>query len=152
MNFLRCQYRCRLVKNKDVIVAVQHFQYLRPLLHTNRDILDNGIRIYRKTIFFRQSNYFFARLLFPKQSSFCGFHSENNVVQNRKAFHKFEVLVYHTDSQGIRIVRVIYGNTFPVFVNLPLLRLIQPEKHTHQSGFSRTIFSEQRMDFPFFEL
>jgi hypothetical protein len=62
------------------------------------------------------------------------------------------VLVNHTDSQGIRVIGVIDGNTFPIFVNLPLLRLVKPEKHTHQGGFSRAIFPEQRMDFPFFQL
>ena len=81
---------------------------------------------------------------------FIRFDSQNNIVKYRKAFDKFKVLVYHADTQIIGIIRVINLHLFAVFADFASFRLIQSEKDGHQSGFTCTVFSKQRMDFAFF--
>ena len=44
------QHSSRLVENKYLVVAVQHFQYFRSLLHTYRYILDKGVGVYIKSV------------------------------------------------------------------------------------------------------
>ena len=53
LNLLRSQYCSRLIKNQDLIVTIQHLQDLGSLLHTNRDILNQSIWLYLKSILLR---------------------------------------------------------------------------------------------------
>ena len=87
LDFLRSKYCGRLIKDQDLVVTVKHFQDLGSLLHTYCGILDNGIRIYRKTIFFGKGHNLFTRALFLKETVFCGLNTKDNVIQNAEAFY-----------------------------------------------------------------
>ena len=52
LNLLRSEHRRRLVKDENLVFAVKHLEYLRPLLHTDADVLNEGVKIDRKTVFF----------------------------------------------------------------------------------------------------
>ena len=41
------------------------------------------------------------------------------------------MLMHHSDSQIISIIRIVNGNFLPVFVNLALLRLIKTKEYAH---------------------
>ena len=52
IDLLRGQYGGRLIKDKDLIIAVQHLQNLYALLHTHGDILHFGVHVNGKPVFF----------------------------------------------------------------------------------------------------
>ena len=111
----RSKYCGRLIKDQDLVVTVKHFQDLGSLLHTYCGILDNGIRIYRKTIFFGKGHNLFTRALFLKETVFCGLNAKDNIIQNTEAFYQFEMLMYHSNAQVICIVWIFDFNFLSLF-------------------------------------
>ena len=77
-----------------------------------------------------------------------GFHAQNDVVQYGEALHKFEMLVYHADSQGVCVIGVTDADGLTVLADFTLLRLVQSEKDTHQGRLSGTVLPEQSVNFP----
>ena len=133
LDFLRSKYCCRLIKDQDFIITIQHFQDFRSLLHTHGDIFDLCIRVNGKSVLLRQLYYFFSCFVFLKEATFCrSFYSKHNVIQYRKAFYQFKMLMDHTNSKFIGIIRVLDLNFFTVFVDLSFFRLIQSKQNTHQ--------------------
>ena len=117
---------------------------------SNRDIFNNGIRIDLKMIPFQTvPSLFFLASLFS-ESSLDRLSSENNVVQYGEAFHQLEMLMYHSDSQCIGIIRVFDFYFFPIFSDFTFFRLIKSEQNAHEGGFSRTILPKERMNLTFF--
>ena len=152
-DFLGCQYGGGLVKNQDFIVAVQHFQNLGPLLHTDGDILDFCVRIHLQTVFFRKRNHLFPGLLLLKEAHGTDrLHAHDDVVQHSETLHQLEMLVHHADSQGVGVVRIVDFDFFSVLFDGAFLRLVQAEEHTHQRGFPGTVFAQQRVDFSMAQL
>ena len=133
VDFLRCQYCCRLVENKDIVISVQHLENFYSLLHTYCDILDLSVNVYAKTILFRQCHYFFSGFLLLEESerSNC-LRSQNNIVHYRKDIDELEVLVYHSYSKGSSIIRIVDLYDLAILLDLACLRLIQSEKNAHQ--------------------
>ena len=62
------------------------------------------------------------------------------------------MLVDHADAQIVGIVGVVDLDLLPVLADLALLRLIQPEKHAHERGLSRAVFTQKGVDLAFFQL
>jgi hypothetical protein len=58
------------------------------------------------------------------------------------------VLVDHPDAKVIGIIGAVYGNFLAPDFNLPLIGMVQTEKDAHQGRLSRTILSEDSMNFP----
>ena len=125
IDLLGSKYRCRLIKDQDLIITIQHFQDFRSLLHTNCDIFDLRIRVNRKTIFFRQlHNLFSYFILFQKAAFCCGFHTQHDIIQNRKTFYQLKMLVNHTNSKFIGIIGVLDIYFLTIFSDLAFLWLI----------------------------
>ena len=143
VDLLRGQHCGRLVEDQDLVVAVQHLQDLNTLLHTNRDIADQCIRIHAQAVLFAQGHHLFACLGLLQKAHLVGFHPQNDVVQHAEAFHQLEVLVHHADAQCVGIVGVADGNLLAVFQDLALFRLIQAEQHAHQRTFARAVLAQK---------
>ena len=62
------------------------------------------------------------------------------------------MLMHHADAEGIGIIGVVDLDNFAVFLNGPLLSLIQAEQDTHQGGLSGAVFPQQGVDFAGFQL
>ena len=152
VDFLRSQYSGGFVKNQNFIVAVQHFQDLNALLHANRDIADQCIRVYTQAVFFRKLHDLFAGDLFLQKSRFAGFHTQHDVIQHREALHQLKVLVDHADAKVVCIVGVIDLDFLAVFLDDALFRLVQAEQNTHEGGFAGAVFAQQGMHFAFAQL
>ena len=78
--FLRSKNSGRLVKNKNAVVSVEHFQNFGALLHTDGNIFNNGVRVNLKIVLFRKGNNFFAGFFFLQETGFSFFHAKNNIV------------------------------------------------------------------------
>ena len=146
VDLLGSQHGGRLVKNEDLIVPVEHFQNLYPLLHTDRDILHLGVQIHAQAVFLGDLLHLFPGLFLLQEAQLGGLRAQNDIVQHRKYVDQLEVLVHHADAQRRSVIGVIDLYFLAIFADLACLRLIQAEKHAHQSRFSRAVFAQQRMD------
>ena len=131
-DFLYGKHGSRLVEDQDFVITVEHLQDFGSLLHSDCDVLDQSIRIYLEMIFLRQLHDFLSGVVFFQQAVFGVFYSEDDVIQYGEAFHQFEVLVYHTDLQGIGIVWILDLYFLSVFAYLAFIRLVQTKQNTHQ--------------------
>ena len=151
-DLLRGQNRSRFVEDQDLVIAVEHLEDLRALLHTHGDVFDQCVRINLQAVLLRQRQNLFARLLLLKKAVLVRLHAEDDVVQHREALYQLEVLVYHADAEIVGVVRILDGYDLAVFFNGTLLRLVQAEQHRHERGFTGAVFTQQRVDFTLFEL
>ena len=148
---LRSKNRGGFVKYKYFVFSVKHFQNFGSLLHSDGDIFDNRIGVNAESVFIRKFKYLFACDALLQKARFRRFDTEHYIVENGKTLNKFEMLMYHSYSERIRIVRVFYADLFAVLVDLTLFGLIYTEKNGHQSRFSRAVLAEKRVDFTFFK-
>ena len=154
VDFLRRQNGSRLVKNQNLVVTIQHLEDFRPLLHADRDILHERIRIDLQPVTLAQLHDLLARLCFLQKAKrrHRRLNAENDVIQHRKDLDQLEVLMHHADAQRIGVVRVFNAYNLTIFANLALFRLIHAKEYAHQGRFARAVLAEQRMDFALPEL
>ena len=149
---LRGQHGGRLVEYQYLVIAVEHLENFRSLLHTDGDILDKRVRVYGKTVLFGQRHDLLTRLLLLQKAVLVRLNAENDVVEHGEALDQLEVLMHHADAEVVCVVRVLYLDLDAVLFDDALLGLIQTEKHAHQGRFSRAVFAEQRVYLALFEL
>ena len=147
VNFLRSQNSRRLVQNEDVVIPVEHFQNLHPLLHTHGNVFHQRVRIHLQAVFFTQRHHLAPGLLLLEKAQLGVFRAQNDVIQHGKHVHQLEMLVNHADVKGVGVVRVVDPDLFAVLLDDALVRLIQTEKHAHERTFSCTVFAQQGVDF-----
>ena len=128
VDLLRGQNGGGLVKDQDLVVAVEHLEDLHALLHTHRDVADQSVGVYPQAVLFAQSHDLFAGLGLLQKAQLVGLHPQDDVVQNREALHQFEVLVHHADAQGVGIVGVADLHLLAVFADGALFGLVQAEQ------------------------
>ena len=142
----------RLVENQDLIVAVEHFQDLGALLHTDGDILNEGVRVDGEAVFFRQSHDLFSGLVLLEKTRLVRLHTKDDVVEHREALDQLEMLVHHADAEIVGIVGVFDLDFLAVLFDGALLGLIKTEQNAHQRGFACAVLAQQGMNFALFEL
>ena len=152
LDLLGGQHRCGLIEDQYLVIPVQHLQNLCTLLHTDGYILDDGIRVYAQSVALGQCHNLLTGLIPLEHTALCVLHAQDDIIQNGEAFHHFEVLMHHTDTEVIRIVGGIDLNHLAVFLDDTLLCLIHTEQHAHQSGFSGAVLAQQSMDLPMLQL
>ena len=145
VDLLRGQNSGGLIKDQDLVVAVEHLQDLNTLLHTNRDITDECIGVHTQAVLLAQGHDLLAGLSLLQKAQLIGLHAQNDVIQHAEAFHQFEVLMHHADAQRICIVGVADGDLLAVLEDLTGLRLVQAEQHAHQRTFASAVFAQQGM-------
>ena len=146
VDLLRRQHGRRLVENENLIVAVEHLQDLRALLHADGDVLDERVGVNLQAILLREGHDLLARLFLLQEAVPRRLHAHNDVVEHRETLHKLEVLVHHADAEGIGVVGVLDGNDLTVFLDDALLRLVHTEQDGHQGRFACAVFAQQRVD------
>ena len=62
-DFLRCEYRGRLIKNQDFRLTIKHFQNLYTLLHGNAHIFNDILGIDFQSVSFGKLSNLLLRLL-----------------------------------------------------------------------------------------
>ena len=115
-------------------------------MHSDSDVRNDRIGIYQKIVLLTQFHYFFPGIRHLDDPTLCGLHAKNDILQYRKIMHQFKMLVNHTDPKRVGIQRPPDLHFFSLYLDYALFRLIQAKKHTHQSGFSCTVLSQQCMD------
>ena len=151
-DLLRGEHRGRLVEDENFVVAIQHLQNFDTLLHTNRDILDLGVKVDIQAVALGDLLDLFARLFFLQKAALRCLRAEDDVVEHGEHVHQLEVLVHHADAERGGVVRVLDGHDLAIFLDDALLRLVKAEQNRHQGRFARAVFTEQGMDLTLFEL
>ena len=140
------------VKNHDFIVPVKHFQDFHPLLHPHRDILDQGVRVNVQAVPLTESHYLFPCIIHFQKSMPDRLHAQDDILQDRKIMHQLKMLVYHADAQGIGIQGAFDFHFLSPDLNHTLFWLVKPEQHAHQRGLTRSVLTQQGVDFPLLKL
>ena len=148
IDLLRGQYGGRLIKDKDLIIAVQHLQDLHPLLHPDGDILHLGVHVNGQAVFFRKLLHLLPGFFLLQKAQLGVLRPQNDVIQHGKNINELEVLVHHADAQCRGVIGVIDLYRHAVFADLSFFRLVQAKEHAHQRTFARTVFAQQRVDLP----
>ena len=123
-DLLRCQDCCRLIENQDLIVPVKHFENLCSLLHTDADIFDHCVRVHIQSVFFGQFIDPLLGLGLFQKPMLVRLYAQNNIIEHRKALNQLEVLMYHTDPQLVRNVRIADFYRLTVLADFARLRLV----------------------------
>ena len=152
VDLLRSQNRRRLVKNKDLVVAVEHFEDFDTLLHTDGDVADQRIRVDFQAVLLAELHDLFAGSVLLQETMAGILDTQNDIVKNGKTFDQLEMLVHHADAKRVGVVRVLDLDLFAIFLDNAFFRLIQTEQYAHQGRFTGTVFAQQRMDLAFAQL
>ena len=105
-----------------------------------------------QTILFRQFQNLDTGRCLVQETILHRLHTHDDVIQNTEALDQLEVLVDHADAQIVCVVRIINLDFLAVLLNNAFLRCIQTEQHTHQSGFTCTVFAKQCVDLTLLQL
>ena len=152
VDLLRGQNCSGLVEDQDLVVAVEHLQDLHALLHTDRDVADEGVRVHAQAVLLAQGHDLPAGLRLLQKAQLVGLHTQDDVVQNAEALHQLEVLVHHADAQCIGIVGVADGDLLAIFEDLTLFRLVQAKQNAHQRTLARAVLAQQSVYLAFAQL
>ena len=150
--FLRGEHGGGLVKDKYLIIAIEHFKYLGALLHADGDILNLCGGVDGEAVFLGEGEHLFERRLFGEEACLIRLNAEDYVIEHRKNIDELEMLMHHADAESRSVVRVLYLDGFAVFAYLAFLRLIQAEEHAHQRRLTRTVLTEQSVNLALAEL
>ncbi|MPN42181.1 hypothetical protein SDC9_189737 [bioreactor metagenome] len=104
VDFLRGQYRRRLIKDQYLVIPVQHLEDLHTLLHAHRNILDLRVRIHFQAIALAELHHPFAGFILLQHAPARLLSPQNDIIQHRKNLHQLEMLMDHADAQGIGII------------------------------------------------
>ena len=69
-----------------------------------------------------------------------------HVLRNRSLRNRLQLLMHHRQSFMQRLIRIVNLHTLAIQINLTLIHMINTKQAFHQSGFSCTVLSHQRMD------
>ena len=100
-----------------------------------------------QTVALGQLHHLSAGFLLLQKAHLRGLHAHDDVVQHREALHQLEMLMHHADAQRRSVIGVFNGNDLAILLDGAFLRLIQAEKHTHQRGLARAVFTQQGVNF-----
>ena len=147
VDLLRRQHRRRLVEDQDLRVAGEGLDDLDPLLHTDRDVLDEGIRIDPQLVALRELAHLTTSGLAVEHPEAPGpFVTEHDVLGDGENRHQHEVLVDHADPCGERVPGTIELDLLPVEHDLALGRREQPVEHVHQGRLAGAVLPEETVD------
>ena len=151
-DLLRCEHGGRLVKDEDLVIAVEHFQDLYALLHADGDVLDLRVQVDLQTVAVGKLLHLFAGGLLFQKTELRILRAEDDVIEHGEHVDELEVLVHHADVKCRGVVGVVDRDLLTVLLDDALFRLIQAEKNAHQRGLARAVLSEQSVDLALFQL
>ena len=142
IDLLRRQRSGRLVENQRLCAAVEHLQNLHALLHSDRDILNFGVRVDLHAVALREFNDPLSRRLLIDDDAARRFYAENDVVRDCERLNQHEMLVHHADPQFDGVPRSVQVDLLPVDEDLAARRLVQTVEHIHQRALAGAVLSQ----------
>ncbi len=99
------QHRGRLVQDQHAGLAQQRLDDLHPLLHADRQVLDQGVRVHLQPVPLGQLPDLAAGPPAVEQARAAGgLHAEHDVLRDGEHRHQHEVLVHHADPGADRVL------------------------------------------------
>ena len=149
VRLLRGQHGRRFIQDQDLRLTRQRLDDLDALLRTNRQILDQRIRIQVESESRRHLAHSLARAFAADDAGGTRrFKAERNRLGHGKDRNQHEVLVNHADTRGDRVARSLERHGLPVDEDLPFIGLMHPVQDVHECGLARSVLSEQGVDVP----
>ena len=121
------------VKHDDLRITQQHLDNLDSLLHTNRQIFDNCIRIQIQAVLFRNLAHHFARLINMQPSKPASWlDAQHNIFGNCKNWHQHKVLMHHANTRLNGVGGRSELDHLIINQDLSFIGLIHAIQHAHQ--------------------
>ena len=147
LGLARGEHRGGLVEDQHAGLAQQGLDDLHPLLHADRQILDQGVRVDLQAVALGQFADVAAGAPPVDPAERPGaLHAEGDVFRHGEYRHQHEVLVHHADAGLDRAAGRAEVLRLAVQQDLALVRLGQPVQDVHQGGLARAVLAEQRVD------
>ena len=146
IDLLLCQDRGGLIQNQDLCSAVEGLEDLDALLHADRNIPDELIRLNFQTVLLHDVQNILPRFSHVQADPVPGLGAEHDILGNCKILHQHEVLVYHTDAVFNGRGGIFDIDLFAVHKDLALIRLIKTVENVHQCTLTGAVLAEDRMD------
>ena len=143
VDLLRREHGRGLVEDEDVVVAVEHLQYLHALLHADGDVLDLGVEVNVQAVALGELFHLFAGLPALQEAHFRRLRAEDDVVEHGKDVDELEMLVHHADAERRGVVGVVDLHDLPVLADLPGLGLVKAEEDAHKRALARAVFAQK---------
>ena len=139
--------RCgRLVQDQHISAPVQRLENFHTLLHTHGNILDLRVRIDGKAIALGNLHHVFPGGSHIQHDTLPGLRAQDNVFRHRKGLDQHEVLVHHADARRDSVTGCTHIQLLSINDDVAGGGLVQAVKLVHQRGFSRAVFTQDRVD------
>ena len=151
LHFLVWKNRRGLVQNNNISFSIKYLYNLYLLLHSNRQISDQRLKLKMKSIF--RADFFdlcFACFFVDKAALFNALIAHDDIVKNRKTVKQHKLLLHHTNSRSVCIIRIAENLIFSVQLNCSGIRADYTGNDIHQRTFSGAIFADNGMNAAFF--
>ncbi len=104
-----------------------------------------------QAVLFRDLAYAGGYSLAVEHQSPRGFVAQHHVFGHGERRHQHEMLVHHANPLANGVGGALDVDTLTVNVDFSLVRRIKPVEDIHQRAFSGAVFTQQGMDFTFFQ-
>ena len=141
-----------LIEDQHLGLPRQRLDDLDPLLRTDRQFADHGVRIDVETEALRQLGGAPASLDAiddPKRAG--GFIAQRDRFGDGEDRDEHEVLVHHADAGRDRVAGALEDDGLAVDDDLALVGGVEPVEHVHQGGFAGAVLAQQGVDLAGFD-
>src|SRR6202012_3161108 len=147
LGLARGEHRGRLVQDQHLGLADQGPEDLHPLLHADRQVLGQRVRVDPQPVLLGQLADLGPHPAPVEPAQRLGLLvAQGHVLRHGEHRHQHEVLVHHADARVERVPRRVDGDRLAVHHDLALVRLKQPVEDVHQGGLARPVLAEQGVD------
>ena len=143
---LRSKHCSGLIQHQHLGIAIQYLYYFHHLLLAYGQLPYPCRRLNFHIVFLctlRNTALHLAPVIKERQIVIAHY----NVFRNGKGVYQLEMLMYHAYAAVDSILRAGKMHLLSVHIYLAGIRLIQPGQYIHKGGFTRAVFSQQRMYF-----
>ena len=147
VGLLRGEHRGRLVEDEHLRVAGQRLDDLDPLLHADRQVVDERVGVDVEPEPRRDLPHLRASGVDVEHTGEPGLlMAEHDVLGDGEDGDEHEVLVHHADAGGHRVAGAGEVLDDVVEQDLALVGLVQPVEHVHQRRLAGAVLTEQGVD------
>jgi hypothetical protein len=140
------QHRGRLVEDQDLGAAVERLQDLHPLLHADRDVLDEGAGVDGEPEAVGDGAHARLGLTGVEERPAAGLDRQHDVLGDGHHRDEHEVLVHHADPERDGVARRVDRGLPAAHEDLALAGRGQAVEHVHQGRLAGAVLAEQGVD------
>ena len=151
IGFSRRQHTGRLVEHQNISAAIQRLEDFNTLLQTDRQFLDQRIRIDIQLVFLFQPLQLGAGLGNAPLQEQCALDTEHDIFKHGEIFNQHEMLMHHADAQPDGRIGIADPDRRAIDADFAIIGLIKPVENGHKRGLASAIFPDNTVNSAFFD-